>query len=411
MPDSTVTYPTTRREFLKQSASGLGLVAFSSVAPAFLTQSVRASVPDTEKDRTILVLIQLAGGNDGLNTLVPFEDDNYYRLRPKLGLQKSELHPITDELGFHPSCGEMAQLYHEGKLAIVQNVGYPNPNRSHFRSMEIWETASGSDDYLTTGWMGRFFDNCCAGIPTPDPLGLNIGNELPDVFLSDREHNIFSLADTGRGNRTTGEGMKEAIARGDFSMSENANFLQHTLMNALVTESAVLKRLRGYQPMAAYPANPLARNLRNVAALIASGQETRVYFVSLGGFDTHANQLFRHRQLMEQLSSAMAAFQADLVAHGLDDQVLTMTFSEFGRRPSENVSGGTDHGTAAPLFIMGSQLKGSLFGEAPDLKVKKNKDLAYSTDFRSVYSTVIEKWFETDPTPVLGKHHPPIDFI
>ncbi|MEX0325330.1 MAG: DUF1501 domain-containing protein [Puniceicoccaceae bacterium] len=411
MPDSTFNYPTTRREFLKQSASGLGLVAFSSVAPAFLTQSVRASVPDAEKDRTILVLIQLAGGNDGLNTLVPFEDDNYYRLRPKLGLRKDELHPVTDQLGFHPACGEMAELYREGKLAIVQNVGYPNPNRSHFRSMEIWETASGSDEYLTTGWMGRYFDNCCAGIPTPDPLGLNIGNELPDIFLSGREHNIFSLANTGRGKRTTGEGMKEAIAKGDFSMSENANFLQHTLMNALVTESNVLKRLRGYQPMAAYPANALGRNLRDVAALIASGQETRVYFVSLGGFDTHANQLFRHRQLMEQLSSAMAAFQADLAAHKLDDQVLTMTFSEFGRRPSENVSGGTDHGTAAPLFVMGSKLKGSLFGQAPDLQVAKNKDLPFSTDFRSVYSTIIERWFETDPTRVLEKKHPLIDFI
>ena len=198
---------------------------------------------------------------------------------------------------------------------------------------------------------------------------------------------------------------------GDFSMSENANFLQHTLMNALVTESTVLKRLRGYRPMATYPANPLARNLRDVAALIASGQETRVYFVSLGGFDTHANQVFRHRNLMEQLSSAMAAFQADLAAHKLEDQVLTMTFSEFGRRPNENVSGGTDHGTAAPLFVMGSKLKGSLFGEAPDLNVEKNKDLAYSTDFRSVYSTVIEKWFESDPMRVLGQMHPTIGFI
>ena len=411
MPDSMFNLPATRREFLRRSASGLGLVAFSSVAPAFLTHSVRASVPEAEKDRTILVLIQLAGGNDGLNTLVPYEDDNYYRLRPKIALQKGGLHRISDQLGFHPACGELAGLYKSGNLAIVQNVGYPNPNRSHFRSMEIWETASGSDEYLTTGWMGRFFDNCCSGTPAPDPLGLNIGNELPDIFLSGQEHNIFSLADGGRGNRTTGEGMKEAIAKGDFSQSDNANFLQHTLMNALVTESTVLQRLRNYKPMTAYPAHPLARSLRDVAALIASGQETRVYFVSLGGFDTHANQNQRHNTLMEQLSSSMAAFQADLAAHKLDDQVLTMTFSEFGRRPSENVSGGTDHGTAAPLFIMGSRLNGSLFGEAPDLNVEKNRDLTYSTDFRSVYSTIIEKWFEADATRVLGQKHPTIGFI
>jgi uncharacterized protein (DUF1501 family) len=410
MSESSFPYPTTRREFLRQSASGLGLIAFSSVAPAFLTQSVRANVPTAEKDRSVLVLIQLAGGNDGLNTLVPYEDDNYYRLRPKLALAKGDVHRITDQLGFHPACGELAELYKSGQLAAIQNVGYPNPNGSHFRSMEIWETASESDEYLSTGWTGRFFDNCCAGQPGDDPIGLSIGNEMPDIFLSEREHNVFSLGQTG-GGRSIGEGMRQAIGKSDFANSENASFLQHTLMNALVTESTVLKRLRDHKPMATYPDNNLARNLRKVAALIASGQETRVYFVSLGGFDTHANQGFRHRALMEQLSSAMAAFQADLVAHKLDDQVMTMTFSEFGRRPSENVSGGTDHGTAAPLFVMGSNLKGSLFGTAPDLDLKKNKDMTYSTDFRSVYSTVIEKWFEARPETVLGSPYPGIDFI
>jgi uncharacterized protein (DUF1501 family) len=402
--------PTTRREFLRQSTSGLGLIAFSSVAPAFLTHSVSAKVPKAEKDRTILVLIQLAGGNDGLNTLVPFEDDNYYRLRPKLALPKRDLHAINDTLGFHPSCGELADLYKSGQLAVIQNVGYPNPNRSHFRSMEIWETASDSEEYLSTGWTGRYFDNYCSGTPSTDPLGLNIGNELPDIFLSEREHNIFSLDPTA-GRRSVGEGMKNAIGRTQFNSSENANFLQHTLMNALVTESKVLKSLRGYKPMVEYPENSLGRNLQKVAALIASGQETRVYFVSLGGFDTHANQLFRHRALMKELSSGMAAFQTDLEAHGLDDQVLTMTFSEFGRRPSENVSGGTDHGTAAPLFVMGSGLKGSLFGTAPDLDLQKNKDMSYSTDFRSIYSTVIDKWFAAKPETVLGKSYPGIDFI
>ena len=405
MPKSLFNHPTTRREFLRQSGSGLGLIAFSSVAPAFLTQSVRASVPSAEKDRSILVLIQLAGGNDGLNTLVPFEDDNYYRLRP------ADLHRINDQLGFHPACREMADLYRSGQLAVIQNVGYPNPNRSHFRSMEIWETASESEQYLTSGWAGRYFDNCCSGLPSPDPLGLNVGNELPDIFLSEQEHNIFSLGQGGRGRRSVGENMIEAIGKSDFSDNSNAGYLQHTLMNALVTESIVLQRLREYKPMTAYPDNPLAMHLRNVAALIAAGQETRVYFVSLGGFDTHANQAFRHANLMKQLSSAMAAFQRDLMAHKLDEQVLTMTFSEFGRRPSENVSGGTDHGTAAPLFVMGSQLTSSLHGTPPDLSLEKNKDLRYSTDFRSVYSTVIEKWFQEDSTKILGTTHPGIDFI
>ena len=411
MPNSYFDIPTTRREFLRKSSSGLGLIAFSSVAPAFLTQSVSANIPQAEKDRSILVLIQLAGGNDGLNTVVPYEDDNYYRLRPNIALPKGDLNILNDQLGFHPSCPELANLFHSGDLAVVQNVGYPNPNRSHFRSMEIWESASESDEYLSSGWMGRYFDNCCAGSPSDDPLGLSVGNELPDVFLSEEEHNIFSLGQNGNNRRSVGEGMKAAIGKSEFASGDNANFLQHTLMNALVTESKVLKRLRDYKPMATYPGNGLGRDLKNVAGLIASGQETRVYFVSLGGFDTHANQGFRHQGLMKQLSTAMAAFQADLKAHKLDDQVMTMTFSEFGRRPSENVSGGTDHGTAAPLFVMGSQLKGSIFGTAPDLNLKKNKDLTFSTDFRSVYGTVIDKWFEANPAKILGRDYSPVGFI
>lgn len=411
MSESHFTYPTTRREFLRQSASGLGLIAFSSVAPAFLTHSVSAKVPTAEKDRSILVLIQLAGGNDGLNTVVPFEDDNYYRLRPKLGIRKNELHVVNDQLGMHPGCSEMAELYNNGDLAIIQNVGYPNPNRSHFRSMEIWETGSKSNEYLTTGWLGRYFDNCCSGTPEDDPLALGIGNDMPDVFLAGDAHNVFSLGASRGGASGTPASMVEAIREGDYSTSSNASFLQHTLMNTMITERKVIERLRGYKTMAEYPNSNLARDLKNVAALIASGQETRVYFVSLGGFDTHANQQTRHMTLMRQLSPAMAAFQADLVAHGLDDQVLTMTFSEFGRRPSENVSGGTDHGTAAPLFVMGSQLKGSLFGSAPDLNLQKNKDMTYSTDFRSIYSTVIKRWFDADPQRVLDGKFKDIRFI
>lgn len=411
MSNSSFNYPATRREFLRHSAGGIGLIAFSSVAPAFLTNSVKASVPKAEKDRTILVLIQLAGGNDGLNTVVPFEDDNYYRLRPKIGIRKNEIHQINDLLGFHPDCGPLSELHNDGKLAIVQNVGYPNPNRSHFRSMEIWETGSASDEYLTAGWLGRYFDNCCSGTPQKDPLALSIGNEMPDAFVSAGEHNIFSLALGSGRSRSVGEDMLEALKRSGEAPNENTNFLQHTLMNALVTEGRVQDHIRGYKPMVKYPNSGLALSLKNVASLIASGQETRVYFVSLGGFDTHAQQISRHGALMSQLSDAMYAFQKDIEAHGLQDQVLTMTFSEFGRRPSENVSGGTDHGTAAPLFVMGSKLKGSLYGKAPDLNLEKNRDLTYSTDFRSVYSTVIRKWFDADPKGVLDGSFDNINFI
>jgi uncharacterized protein (DUF1501 family) len=404
--------PTTRREFLRQSASGLGLLAFSGVAPAFLAQSAWARVPAPESGRTILVLIQLAGGNDGLNTLAPFEDDHYHRLRPKLALPARDVVRISDQLGFHPACRELAELHKSGQLAVVQNVGYPNPNRSHFRSMEIWETSSKSDEYRTSGWIGRYFDNCCGGAAKDEPLGLALGNEMPDVFLADEPHNTFNLASAAPNRRSLAEDLLDAMPPHEAaSTSGNAGFLQHVHMNALVTERKVLRRLRGYQPMARYPDSQLAQSLRKIAALVAAGQETRVYFVSLGGFDTHAGQINRHQALLRELSAAMASFQADLAAHKLDDQVLTMTFSEFGRRPNENATGGTDHGTAAPLFVMGSRLTASLLGSPPDLDLQRNRDIAFTTDFRAVYSTVLERWFGADPLPVLGQRFEALPFL
>lgn len=404
--------PTSRREFLRQASAGISLISFSQVAPAFLTQSVRAA-PPPEKDRSVLVLIQLAGGNDGLNTVVPYEDDHYYRLRPKLGVAKKDLNILSDQFGLHAECGEMAALFKEGKLGIVQNVGYPNPNRSHFRSMEIWESASDSERYESTGWLGRYFDHACSGADKEMPLAMNLGDEMPDAFISESDHNLFSLTRSSKGGNRMGETLLEALRSEEQrpEMEGNLGFLQHTLMNTLVAEREVLKRIRNYKSMAAYPDFPLAKKLQQVAGLVASGQATRVYFVSLSGFDTHANQADSHSRLLKQLSGSMAAFQADLAAHKLEDQVLTMTFSEFGRRPNENSTRGTDHGTSAPLFVMGNQLKGSVFGSAPDLDLKDGRDMAYSTDFRSVYATVLDRWMETDSKAILGRRFDPLKFL
>ncbi len=395
--------PTTRREFLKDSTAGIGLLAFSSFAPSFLTQSVFAGQPAAEKDRSILVLIQLGGGNDGLNTLIPYTDDQYYRLRPTLALRRQDSLAISDELALHPSCGPLEALFKDGSLAIAQNVGYPNPNRSHFRSMEIWETASDSRSYLSSGWLGRFFDNCCGGTPSDDPIGVTIGDEMPDAFLSASNQNLFAYAGGKSGPSRDSQELLRAL-RGSPPPADHANasFLQHTLMNALVTEERVVSRLKEYRPLASYPNSELAQSLRNVAALIAAGQSTRVYYVARSGFDTHAGQLAKHAALLGELAEAMSAFQQDLVAHKLQDQVLTMTFSEFGRRPSENRSGGTDHGTAAPLFIMGSKVKGGLHGRAPSLALESNQDLVHSTDFRSVYATIIDSWLQGDSAAALG---------
>lgn len=407
--------PSTRREFLKYGAKGVGLLAFSRFAPGFLVESAYAQAPAPEKDRTVLVLIQLAGGNDGLNTVVPYADPNYRRLRPTLGLAEKDLLKIDDTLALNAGCAPMHELLKNGKLGIVQNVGYPNPNRSHFRSTEIWETGSESSEFLATGWLGRFFDNACTGSPQgADPCGVNISNEVPQSFLSEHQHPTFSLP-AGRSRRQQSENLalleQMVKAPEGHDDHDNAGYLRHTMMDALVTEKKFQKILAGYQTKTTYPGTPFGGSLRNVAALIAAGTATRVYYVSLGGFDTHNNQLNVHAGLLKTLADGLAAFQADLEAKKLDSQVLTMTFSEFGRRPSENESRGTDHGTAAPLFVMGSKLKPGLHGTAPSLDLARNQDLQYTTDFRAVYSTVLDRWLGCKSSAILGKDYQALGFI
>lgn len=420
--------PSTRREFLRTGARGIGLLAFSRFAPDFLTSTTLAGAPRPEADRSVLVLIQLAGGNDGLNTLVPYADDRYHRLRPTLRLKPGEVLRVDDHHGLHPALAPLHTLLDSGSLGIVQNVGYPNPNRSHFRSTEIWETASESDDYATSGWIGRYFDNQCGGAPQEKPvaqdppareapLGIHASQEVPQSFLGDHPHNIFGLSRTvlrprhAGASRLAEELLQAPEAGAAPAPADNLAFLQHTMLDALATEKRIQRTLAGLARDSAYPADPFATSLRAVAELVASRLPTRVYFVSLGGFDTHGNQRDTHARLLAQLAGGMAAFQADLTRRGLADQVLTMTFSEFGRRPSENESQGTDHGTAAPLFVMGSRVRAGLHGTAPSLDVGPNRDLTFSTDFRRVYATVLDRWLGCDARTVLGTAFEPVPFL
>jgi uncharacterized protein (DUF1501 family) len=404
--------PSTRREFLRHSTRGIGLLAFSRFAPRFLVQSTLAA-PAPEKDRRILVLVQLAGGNDGLNTVVPFDDPAYHALRPTLALKQNAILPVSDHLGLHPACAPLHALLKEGRLGIVQNVGYPNPNRSHFRSTEIWETGSAADESLSSGWIGRYLDNTCTGSPgSTDPDAIHVSAEVPQSFGGEHPHHTFSLspgaARAGRAESTLLESIAE---RDEPVLGGNHSFLRATLMDALVAEKKIQRILDTAKPASPYPSGNFAQSLRNVSALIAAGLPTRVYFISLGGFDTHANQANAHSNLLRQLSEGLAAFQADLVARHLDGQVLTMTFSEFGRRPVENESRGTDHGTAAPLFVMGRDIAGPLHGAPPDLRVEKNADIRFGTDFRSVYATVLDRWLETPADAILGAHHERLGFL
>lgn len=404
--------PTTRREFLRLSTRGAAVLAFAHYAPSFLINPTFAAPPLPEKDRRVLVLVQLAGGNDGLNTVVPHTDDHYHRLRPTLGLKSAQVLRLNDHIGLHPACAGLHQLYQEGQLAIVQNVGYPNPNRSHFRSTEIWETGAASNEYLDSGWLGRFLDHSCAGVPAADPTAIHLTNDQPQSFTSAHEHSTFGLIANGRTPRQRRDEIQLLEKLSDTPPpNDNASFLQHKLMDALVAEKKVQRTLAGYHPESEYPATAFASSLRNVAALIAAGVTTRVYYVSLGGFDTHSNQAGQHQNLLRTLADGLTAFQADLRAHRLDDQVLTMTFSEFGRRPGENESRGTDHGTAAPLFMMGSKLRGGLHGQAPSLDVPRGQDLAFSTDFRQVYATVLEDWMQCPAGAVFGQSLPKLTLL
>jgi len=407
--------PLTRREFIR-GAGGLGFLAFSGVAPAFLARGAMAQTPAPERDRSILVIIQLAGGNDGLNTVIPFTNDRYYNLRPTLGLKNGLLN-LNDNLALHPACKELHQLYGDGKLSIIQNVGYPNPNRSHFRSTEIWETASDADTFKREGWLGRYFDNECAGNPEADsidadPTAVHVGDMIPQTYLSEQSHSLFGMNYKGRFDRgdDPADLAYEKLLQADH-IEGNASYLQHTMMNTLVTERRVEKIIASYKAQSSYPGTKLAQSLKRVAALIHADLETRVYFVSQSGYDTHSNQLHNQERLLTELSAGMSAFQKDLNAHKKDDQVLTMTFSEFGRRPAENGSGGTDHGTAAPLFVMGSKVEGGLLGQAPELVTDVKKDLNYSTDFRGVYSSVLDKWLEADSSKILGEKFEHVPFV
>lgn len=405
--------PFTRREFLTTSGRGLGLLAFSQWAPLFLTQSTLAGAPKAEKDRSILVLVQLAGGNDGLNTCIPFEDQNYYDRRPTLAIPQKSVLKISDTMGLHQSCRPLHRLLSEGKLSIIQNVGYPNPNRSHFRSTEIWETASDSNRYARTGWLGRYFDNACAGNPRAGtPVGVHLGNEVPQSFLAEQAHPIHGMEGGRRERRQDQEKLSllESLLKNSTPTNPNGAFLQHTMMNALATDRRVEKIL-GRTSQGNYPNSAFARSLATIADLIAGGLETRVYFATLGGFDTHSNQAGNHANLLRTLAEALSAFQQDLEKRKLADQVMTMTFSEFGRRPKENDSHGTDHGTAAPLFVMGSRLKGGLFGQNPNLDVAENGDVEFSTDFRQIYATILDRWLECDSTRILGQRFSSVDFI
>jgi uncharacterized protein (DUF1501 family) len=426
----------TRRKFLRTSMLG---AAASWTLPVFLektfftldamaAEAVTQAV--TGKDGTILVVLQMAGGNDGLNMVVPFGDDTYYRSRPRLGIPAGQILKIDSYAGLNPKLPGLKSLFDEGHLSVIQGVGYPNPNRSHFRSTEIWQTASDADRNENEGWLGKYFDSCCAGA---DPtVGVAIGDQMPQAFVARTPTGVtFSKPEQFRwvpsekrkgpmnaeetffrqlngvnddAAPSANDGGSIGAIPGDTKANQSAvDFLQRTALDAQLSSDKILAIARKYKSNMPYPQGQLAASLSLIARMIAGGLPTRVYYASQGGFDTHAGQLNTHDRLMTELNDSLSAFVADLKQQGNFDRVLLMTFSEFGRRVAENANGGTDHGAAAPMFVLGGAVKPGLFGKYPSLSDLDHGDLKFNTDFRSVYGTILDRWLKAPSQLVLGR--------
>jgi uncharacterized protein (DUF1501 family) len=425
----------TRRQFLRTSALG---VAATWTLPVFLEKTFFAldavaanalTQTPTGKDNTILVVLQLAGGNDGLNTVVPFADDAYHRARPKLALAPDKILKLDSHIGLNGKLTGFKSLHDEGHLAIVQSVGYPNPNRSHFRSTEIWQTATDANQFASEGWLGRYFDSCCSGAePT---VGVAVGDQTPQAFsakspigvtFSRPEKFRWRAAPNAEGQPLSGEEAfyRQLIAEPTDTAPVEGNsiaalpgktqtntstedFLRRTALDAQLSSDKILAIARKYKSNMPYPSTQLGASFNLIARMIGGGLPTRVYYASLGGFDTHAGQINSHERLMGTLNDAITAFVADLKQQGNFERVLLMTFSEFGRRVAENANSGTDHGAAAPMFLIGGAVKPGLIGKHPSLTDLDNGDLKFGTDFRSVYASVLEQWLRAPSQLVLGR--------
>jgi len=429
----------TRREFLRTTLLG-GAVSWT--VPSFLASTfaaLQAEAADsatqivTGRDSTILVVLQMAGGNDGLNTVAPFANDYYRKARPRIGLSEKNVLKVNDQIGLHPSLTAFKELYDNGNLSIIQGIGYPNPNRSHFRSTEIWQTASDSNKFERHGWLGRYFDNACSGCDAT--IGVNIGRQMPQAFAA-KDPKGISLDNPQNYRFMSSDGSEQSFRKmnqPDENMAENRSddnsggtisaipgaanqggsaldFLERTALDAQASSDKIRSISNKIENKATYPASQLANSLKLVARLIGGGLPTRVFYVSQGGYDTHTNQTGNHDRLLRDLGDSVKAFVEDMRAQGNMQRMLLMTFSEFGRRVAENANGGTDHGAAAPMFVIGEKVKAGLLGKYPSLAPGDlhNGDLKYNVDFRSVYAGVLEGWLKTPSAPILGKKFEPL---
>ncbi len=382
-----------RRDFLKV----LSLTPFISYIP-----DLSFAITPQANWNNLLVLLELKGGNDGLNTVIPYTDPTYYDLRPRLGITRDKVLQLDEKVGFHPALEALMPLWKNRELAVIQSVGYPEPNLSHFRSIEIWETASNSNQYLSEGWLSRVFtaypppktfaaDAIVVGDSDLGPLG---GGTARVVVLSNIQRFLTQAKQNGIPNGRPANPALAHILKVEEDIRQAAEGLKTS--DTLKTE---------------FPNSPFGNALKTASRVIAGNSGIAVIKVSLDGFDTHSNQFNRQERLLREMAEGLSAFREALMEINRWNSTLIMSYSEFGRRPRENLSTGTDHGTANVHFMLGGRVKGGLYGQIPQLKPLEGDNLRFAIDFRSLYATVIEKWWGLNASPVLGRKFGVLDIL
>ncbi|MFQ5730772.1 MAG: DUF1501 domain-containing protein [Planctomycetaceae bacterium] len=446
-----------RREFLERSLKGSSLFAMGAAVPMFVADTAQAAQAGKE---SVLVVVQLTGGNDGLNTVVPYEDDEYHKARPTLGLKKKEIIAIKDGIGFNKSLRGLSELYQNDSLAIVQGVGYPNPNRSHFESMDVWNTGDPKRK-LGNGWLGRglallkskstgipafhigdgdlplALKGSAAGVPslnTDKPFGLDLGGEFVGKNFSGHEHDHgFDPELRSKDHKQPAKSGKRLAARkqlvndvAKYAPSDDGGLLDFVKQTSLTTYASVDRLQKLMKEDFKLPEryryrrfgggdddNSLTFELTLAARMIRAGFGTRIFYLTFDGFDTHGSQRATHDGLLGTLAEAIGNFFRELKQSGNDKRVLLLTFSEFGRRVKENGSKGTDHGAGSCLFVAGPSVKTGLVGKHPSLKRDDldRGDLKFHTDFRRVYATLLDEWLDCDSRRVFGEKFAPLKLL
>ena len=400
---------TSRREFIQKSAlATVGTMLIPNFLKGFEQQAF--AFQQAQSQGKILIMVQLSGGNDGLNTIIPFQNDIYYRERPTIGIKADKVLKLNDEIGLNPALESIRGLYDNGFMQIINNVGYPNPDRSHFRSMEIWQTGSSSNEYLKSGWLGRYLDAQCSGNCEPH-AAIEVDDSL-SLAMKGLKVKGMAVQNPAQLYRQTQNPFLEKITKVNHEEFDNANYLYKTLSETISSADYIYEKSKVYQSKATYPQTDLGKRMKTISELINSGVQTQVYYVSHGSFDTHVNQVNQQERLLKQYAEAVSIFMDDMKTNGRMDDVMVMTFSEFGRRVKQNGSNGTDHGTANNVFLMGGKLKtDSNLMQAPDLQNLDEGDLKYKVDFRNIYATILDKWLQTDSMAVLGKKFEGLGFV